>query len=548
MCGPRKRSGQARRAGLGLAWLTCSLLAACAATPKVASPGQVLDLDRQAVDSYQAGELPRARELLEKAVAAGEKAGLADEKPLAQAYLDLGAVHLAEGDRQAALGSFGVALSLVPEIEPTPDIANPNLKKALAVARIQLKRNRGAAAIAVAARQRDRGGEEPQAQGKDEDKPAGKAAPAPEEKAAAAPAEPPAKEASPTAKVASAADSEEPDLPANVPQPLYCPLPDEAPPSEEVPLRCVSAPTATVASMVLFYRPAGSETFTPVPMVRSRKGWYEGVVPASALVGKTLQYYVEARGPSKEVATSNGSSDSPNLVIIRNGAAPVGRGALAAAQYRREPSNAGEVEDNPLARTERDRERDVERSAASHRRVNALWIGLGLGSGFGWHPRKQLEFRNDDAVAAGFSPAGLMHLSPEIGWQWTRHVAVSLQSRHQFIPESGSGDDRLGSPAHGALAVLLRGYYYFGDGSGQPFLSGAVGGGDGFRLVVPPHPEVGVVRNDTIRGGPLLVGPGAGYLYNFNNHFAWVAEARALVGIPETAVVFELSTGAQVGF
>jgi hypothetical protein len=542
----RHRNRSARGFGLFGCFL---LLAGCAG--KVPAPRQMRDLNREALDAYEAGELARAKTLLLKAAAAGSKAGLDDDPIMARTYLDLGAVHLADNDRGEALRSFGIALSIMPDIEPTEEIATPALKKVLAVARVQVKRGRGAAAAAVAARKhRLAGGDE------DEEK-------APRRRASdgegqgddkMATREP--KETASSAKIDDKSESkaearhpadEEPDLPTNVTQPVYCPLPDEAPPAAEVPLRCVSAPTLAVSSMVLFYRPAGSETFTPVPMVRSRKGWYQGVVPASALVGKTLQYYVEAMGPAKTAAASNGQADSPNLVIIRPGAPPISQGSMAAVQSERR-GTAGEVEEDPLARSEAARQRQERDSLVNRRRPRAIWLGLGLGSGIGWHPRRQLEFRMEDAVASGLSRAGLMQVTPEIGWQLNGDWAVSVQSRHQIIPESGSGDDRLGAPAHGALAVLLRAYRYFGTGNGQPFLSAAVGAGDGFRLVVPPQPAQGVVRNDTIRGGPLLIGPGAGYLYNFSSHFGWAAEARLLVGLPDQAALIEFSTGAQLAF
>jgi hypothetical protein len=497
---------------------------------------RIAELNRQALEAYDAGELGRARALLVRAIKTARKEGLDEGPTAARTYLNLGAVDVATNDRGEALRDFGIALSLAPDIEPGADIANPTLKRTLAVARLQLKRGRGAAAAAVADRN-----SHGQGKGRDE---------AAEEEPREAPAVREGKESTVAAKVNRkrvAAEDQEPDLPANVSQPLYCPAPDEAPPAAEIPLRCVSGPGVSVSSVVLYYRPAGSESFTPVPMVRSRKGWYEGVVPASALVGKTLQYYVEALGPGKQVATSNGQPDSPNLVIIRPGAAPVGLGPLAAVQRVRRESGP-EVEDDPLVRSESERQQKVHETLVNRRRPSSFWAGLGIGSGIGWHPQRQLEFRYKDAVAAGISPAGLMQLSPEVGWQVNGDWAVSLQTRHQFIPESGSGDDQLGNPAHGAFAVLVRGYRYFGDRNGQPFVSAALGVGQGFRLVVPPHPEAGIRRNDTVRGGPLLIGPGAGYLYNFNSHFGWAAEARLLAGIPDKAALVEILTGAQLGF
>jgi hypothetical protein len=547
--------------------IACALaLGACASTEVTSR--RVLDLNREAITAFEAGELSHARDLLNQAVTVGKKGGLAKHNSLARTYVHLGAVYLAMNERDKGLRNLGFALRIDPEIQPSAPLASAPVKKALTGARAELKRRRGPTNASKEKEEteppppppkREAPAAPPHAVVKATPPPAkAHAKPAKESKAAPpkpaaqlalAKAPPPSpKAAAPVvAKEAPPPEDEEPDLPANVPQPLYCPTPDEAPPAAEIALRCVPRPGVAFSRMMLFYRSAGSEEFTPVPMIRSHKGWYSGLVPASAVVGRSLQYYVEAQSSGKKATTtSNGQPDSPNLMSIRPGAAPVGRGTLAAAHFK---TTAGEVkDDNPLLEAERERERVEVVSADHRRRPRHFFVGAGIGSGWGWHPRRVLEFRTTDAVATGFSPGGLLQLTPEIGFQLDQRYAFSLQSRHQFIPESGSGDTKAGHPQHSAWAVLARGYRFFGTGNGQPFLSAALGGGQGFRLVVPPHPDKGVTRNDTVRGGPILLGPGAGYLYNFTSHFALMVEGRLLAGFPDLAAVAELSTGAQVAF
>ena len=52
-----------------------------------------------------------------------------------------------------------------------------------------------------------------------------------------------------------------------------------------------------------------------------------------------------------------------------------------------------------------------------------------------------------------------------LGANW----GLSLQSRHQFIPEQGFGDAKPGAPKHTAHAIFARAYYFFGEDRMQLF-------------------------------------------------------------------------------
>jgi hypothetical protein len=348
------------------------------------------------------------------------------------------------------------------------------------------------------------------------------------------------------ALAAAKAANEEPDLPAEIPEPLHCPTPDEAPPETDIVLRCVAQPGLRPAHVLLYYRPPGTETFTEVTMSRSSKGWYMGVVPSTATSGTSLQYYVEAKGGSSPLA--NGHADSPNLMMVREGAAPVGRGTLAAAHWRSKADSSANVDDNPLADLENERERERGQAGLHRRPASRLWVAFSAGTGQGWQPGRQLDFRTDHKVGAGPLSGGLVHILPEIGYQISDELAISAQLRYQSISIEGQGDGALGSPADRAISVLVRGFRFWGDGNAQLFATASVGGGEGFRLVVPPTPMADVIRTDTVRGGPVIAGPGAGFLYHFSRHIAWATELRALAGLPDFALVADLGTGLQVGF
>jgi hypothetical protein len=555
--------------------IACALAAGACATPEATSR-RMLDLNREALTAYQGGELPRARDLLLQAVTLGKEAGLGTQNSMARTYLDLAAVYLAMKERDKGMRHLGLALRIEPDIEPTEQIAGGPVKKALNGARAELRRRRG-----QANKDADKGNNEKAEKAAEKAAPPSRPEPAPHAVVKATPPKPEPKaidskpalakadtksvetkapESKPTDRKpapavaqapAPSVDEEEPDLPAAVPQPLYCPTPEVAPPSAEIALRCVPRPGVAVGKMMLFYRSAGKEEFTSVPMTRSHKGWYSGLVPASAVVGRSLQYYVEARAPNRK-ATSNGQPDSPNTMSIREGAAPVGRGTLAAAHFK---STTVAKDDNPLLAAEAEREHAVVESSDHRRLPRRPFVGAGIGSGWGWHTRRVLEFKSGNAVEPGFSPGTLLQLTPELGYQLDARYAFSLQLRYQYIPETGSGDTSGGHPQHSAWALLARGYRYYGDRNAQLFTSATFGGGQGFRLVIPPSPPArdgtqmaSINRNDTIRGGPIVLGPGAGVVYHFTSHFAFLAEARLLVGVPDFATIVEVSTGAQVGF
>ena len=377
---------------------------------------------------------------------------------------------------------------------------------------------------------------------------------APPPPAPAAPTAPPAEAPPPVEAPVAAAPAvplPPPAFPEGQSDPLYCPVPLEAPPSHEVLLRCAVRPDLRPARLTLHYRPAGTETFSTVSMRRAGKGYFQGVVPADATAGKSLQFFVEAGGPNK---INIGTAESPNILLLREGATPVGQVAAEAS------SDSKAAEEEAAAEAERIRREDEDPLAASElkrelalvrrRPAGKLWAALGLGSGYGWQPGADLEFRPKRRIDPGPLAAGLAHALPEIGYQVTDRLSLSLQGRLQYAPVEGSGDPLPGSPRETATAVLLRGALGFGEGPFHAIVTACVGGGKdgGFRLVVPADNKADLPRSDTVRGGPFLVGAGGGLVYHFSRRVSLPLELRALVGFPTVAAVLELGTGVVFAF
>ena len=498
-----------------LALLAAVTGAGCASAQAKATK-EMEELNRAALADMKKGRPKAAQQKLTQALQAGEEAELGADPLMARTHLSLGAVYAGPlKNRDKGSEHMRKALELNPKARLTASFASPAARQALASVRAERRsaaRKPPAEAVAEVKAEAEAKAETP------------KPEPA---KPEAAPPEP--KEEAEVAAEPVVRKGREPQVPSNFATPLFCPSPPDSPPEEEVVVRCAAAPGTRPGRLSLYYRPAGSESFTEVPMARSKKGWYTGVVPATATTTKSVQYYVEGRGTPK---LASGQPDSPNLVLVREDAdEPLG-----------EDDEPGE--DNPLAEIERARGREHLRL----RPPGKIWAALGLGTSYGWQPGGALEFRKEQEVASGMLGGGLVTVLPEVGYQLSERVAVSLQARLQYLPTEGSGDRTQGSPATRAFAALVRGTYSMGADNLRPFISLVAGGGDGFRLKVPPSREAELVRSDTVKGGPLVGGGGVGAIFHYSPHLAFSGELRGLVGAPSIAAVAELSVGAELAF
>jgi hypothetical protein len=346
--------------------------------------------------------------------------------------------------------------------------------------------------------------------------------------------------------------ADEPPPPALGKRAMECQAPVELPSADHLKLRCFARPKLPVVTVLVHYRHTGTEDFTLAPTLRSAKGWYTATLCPHAFAAGALHYYVEALDVNGKLVATVGDEESPGVVRILPPVAPAKPGATPGGQPG---TPAGPRDDDPLetlrASREAAREAAIADERARPRRVpGSFYAGFGAGLGYGWYPARVLEYRQDISVAPGGGLAGPLVLTPEVGYQLSSRWAVSLLARWELIASTGAGDARRGAPATRALAVLGRVSHHWGSGRAQLVASGMLGAGEGVRMVVPPTQasDVRLERNDTVRGGPVLVGPGAGFLFHVNPHLALVGELRALAALPTVAAVVDLNAGVQLGF
>jgi hypothetical protein len=519
--GTHRRLG---RAGLLFLWLgatgavsTLSISPVMAKAKKksggASAPAKALvDLNKKALTSLDAGEFDAARDTLLEAVQVAESADLQQDKMTARTYVHLGAVtYLGFKDRRGALRHFGKAKEIRPDIQLTPSLETPALTELFAKA--------------VPG---DTGEEAPK--------------PAPKPKAPPKPTNP-----LPVAMPTPAPQPREINVPAILPSDLYCPAVEEGVEGHEVQIRCAAKPSIKADRILLYYRASGALSYAVAAMQTGDRGWQVASIPDDQVKGESLQYYCEARDINDNIVATSGQEDIPNPIMVKpDTAAPVV--ALPG-------DNKGDGED-PLDKYKQGLLNAQKERFIHRRRKGAFWMAAGVGTGYGYHRASLYEWRRDaDPVKAGYGMVGTITAYPEIGYMVADHFGLAVQGRFEYLSISGSGDNTSGRPASGAFSVLARALYYLdlGVGNAQLQFSADVGGGEGYRFAYSPTNPGGknfwdsrshgacsggddaaycvpkpTLLTDTTRSGPIVYGAGVGFIYHFSPHIAANLELRAL--------------------
>ena len=272
--------------------------------------------------------------------------------------------------------------------------------------------------------------------------------------------------------------------------------------------------------LVLAYRKAEGDEFLGRPMNLVGSDTYSAEIPASATAGSQVAYFIEALDKDGEVVAGRGSPERP-LVIALLGEAPAG-------------GRRGEGDgDMPLRRV------TVALSIGS---------GVGLASGYG-------DLNADVPVHGRLAPAGLFHLSPEVGLWFSRSLLLSLQGRLQFV--TGTTDlligDRRYHAARGAVAVFARAAWLFRPHQDfQPLFSLSLGVGEIRHVLDFDYHDCGDDHHqrcvDSVAAGPLLAGGGTGFFYALGETVALVAQLNAQLGAPRATLNFDANLGLAMRF
>jgi hypothetical protein len=272
---------------------------------------------------------------------------------------------------------------------------------------------------------------------------------------------------------------------------------DQGTGGERLAIRARVGDSVTADKVSLFYRAEGAEKFVEVAMRRRGRGCsYEAAIPAAAMRGRSLHYYVAAQADGQTMA-SKGSRASPNIVMLSAGAP-----AAAAAEVGR---GAGETPRRPPGAKK------------------TVFISLAVGTGAGYVSGTTEVVGSE--VSCCVAPA-LLHVFPEVGYYFSRRTSLSAAFRMGFALGANVSGHATAAPSG-----LLRLRHALSESGEGLQISGALGGGI-IRHTVKVEEAAADMDTDTTASGPFLVGGGLGYLMPLSGAMNLVAELNALAAFP----------------
>jgi hypothetical protein len=268
------------------------------------------------------------------------------------------------------------------------------------------------------------------------------------------------------------------------------------------------------ARVVVMYRPEGAIDFTEGRLTRQSGCRFTGSIPAAAMHGAVVHYYIAAYDANNKVLVAKGSSGSPSVLDLGSpGGAP------------REPElPAG---GRPGAPPEHDTPAPaVGARAPAHRIVVAASVGTGVGYVSG-------KTEGDNVVQQCCLGVSRVVITPEVRYNLTPRVSLGAVAR-LGLP---LGANIMG---HSSLAPagLVRLGYAFSDTGGGLHVMAELGFGI-LRNTIQLDTETPGMDTDVVAQGPLLLGTGIGYTQRLGDSLALLFDLDIIGGI---AVVDKLGT------
>ncbi|HEU4735089.1 MAG TPA: tetratricopeptide repeat protein [Kofleriaceae bacterium] len=284
------------------------------------------------------------------------------------------------------------------------------------------------------------------------------------------------------------------------------------------------------ARVVVMYRPEGAIDFTELRLGQKSSCRYAGTIPAAAMRGSVVHFYVAAYDAGNKVLAAKGSSAAPGVIDLASGGA-AHRAVAGAEGDAPDASGASGVSDGSPEPAARLGVVGREPRAAHGARIE---LAVSAGTGIGYVSGKTEADNVVQKCCVGMSP---VVLSGELRY-WIR-PKLSLGAVARFgLP--------LGANIAGHSTIAPAGFVRVGYAL-SPSRDG---------LHVMAELGFGILRNtiqlgtdtpgmdvDVVAQGPLLLGAGAGYAHHLGRTVAVFGELDAVAGI---AIIDQLGSAVHL--
>jgi hypothetical protein len=447
--------------------LVMAMVAHVSADPK----GDVGKEAKNAMESYDLMDYDAAKKSLNVVVEKAKKAKLEKDPVYAKIHVYLGITAFASGDADGAKAAFAIAVGIDPKIQIDAAYKSPELVKLLDTARSAAASGGGGAIE-------------------------------------------PANDGTDCASVKGMQHN----------------IIDSGRAGGAQPIEALIGSEVTPVKVAVMYRIEKTTDFVEAKLTKSGGCKYQGAIPATAMRGTLIHYYVAAYDANNKVIVSKGSSGSPNIMELTAGGGGGGGGGsgdtedpIGGSKIKKGGGGGGAVSGG-----------EVSGGVLKGGKAPRVFIAVAGGTGFGYVTGKTEADNEVQNCCIGNS---LVVITPEIGYYASRQLSIGIAGRIG-LPIGANVDppDAKHSTIAPGAVVRIR-YALSASGEGVRVM-GQIGGGV-MRNTIKLEMQPGGGDTDIVAQGPLLIGAGIGFKKSLSGNLAFVADLSALAGI---AVVDKLGT------
>ncbi len=463
------------------AWVASVLLAVGTVAPAFADPkGDIAAKSKEAMESYDLMDYDAAKKSLNQALAIAKKSKLDKDPVTAKVYLDLAIAAYAAGDVDGAKVAFISAVQIDSKIQISPAYKSPELQKLLDEAK---GGETGGGDVPVA----------------------------------------------------------DPGVDCAAVKGLQHTIIDTAPAGGPLAIEALVGSDISPVKVAVMYRVAGAIDFTEGKLTKQGDCKYTGAIPAAAMKGSLIHYYVAALNSDNKAIAAKGSSGSPNILEIS--------GKVALKSDEEDP-----IGDTKTKVTDSSSGGSIGGGVIAGGKPPKVMILVGGGTGFGYVNGSTEGGNMVETCCVGNS---LVVVNVELDYMVNRQLAIGVAGRIGL--PIGANVNAEGAEGHSTIAPagLLRVRYALSATGEGVRVMGQVGGGV-MRNTIKLDTGMAGMDTDIVAQGPILIGAGIGFMKKLGGNFAFIADLSALAGIAvgdkigttrvNTGFGADLSLGLAVGF